>query len=325
MGNRIIAAMLAAVLGVAAPAWGQDKIDLKLLGLQDVAGAGCSLALWQANRDPVKDRYAVAFVERFAADRTRQPATMKIGDGIVEFRRVATGGREKDFKTFEYQLYKSVKDDYTAILDIRFDDAAGSAVQVKSGSVELVTPGKLPFRVAVKGALSCAAVAPTASDDASIFQRYEIRPNLVPRALIADAQKRFGCKPEMAARVGITAYQLSEESGLWEIPCDSFAYSASSVIANVHVERPAEYQFIDFKAPPGRKRDEPFVLLNGKWNEKARTVASYAPGRGQGDCGTYEIHKIVDARAQLVEFREKKECDGRAIPPEQWPIVYRAR
>jgi hypothetical protein len=325
MRSRIIAATLAVVLGWAMPAWSQDKIELKLQGLQDIGGPGCALTLWQANRDPAKDRYAIAFVERFEADKTRRPATMKIGDGVVEFRRVATGGREKDFKTFEHQLYRSVKDDYSVILDIRFDEAPAGSLQVKSGTVELVTPGKLPFRVTVKGALSCAAAPAAAGEDTSMFQRYQVRPNLVPRALLADAQKRFGCNPDVASRVGITAYQLSEESGLWQIPCDTFAYSASSVFANVHVERPAEYTFIDFKAPPGRKRDEPFVLLNGQWNDKARTITSYAPGRGQGDCGTYEIHKVVDARFQLVEFREKKECDGKVVPPEQWPLVHRTR
>lgn len=325
MGGRMVGAVLATVLALATGARAQDKIDLKLFGLQDVGGAaGCSLALWQANRDPAKDRYAIVFVERFDAGKARRPATIKIGDGFVQLRRVAAGGREKDFMTFEAQLYRSVKDDYAAILDLRFDDAPDNAVQVRSGSLDIVTPGKLPFRASVKGALSCAA-SPAASDDAPMFQRYEVRPNLVPRALIAEAQKRFGCDPEVAKRVGITGYQLSGESGLWEIPCDSFAYSGSSVVANVQVERPAEYGFIDFKAPPGRRRDQPFIVLNGKWNDKARTLTSFAPGRGIGDCGTYEVHKVVDARFQLVEFREKKECDGKTTPPEQYPLVYRAR
>jgi hypothetical protein len=321
MGSRIIAVVLAVVFALAGGARAQDKIDLKLFGLQDVGDAACSLALWQADRDPAKDRYAVVLVQRVKADKASLPATMKVGDEMVALTRVAAGGRERAFGLAEQQLFRAAKDAYTAIVHLVFDDARGDAVQVRSGTVTVVRLGRLPFQVTVKGAVSCAAAD---DDGGSLFRRYEVRPNLVPRALIADAQKRFGCNPEAAKR-GITAYQLSEESGLWQIPCDSFAYSASSVFANVHVERPAEYTFIDFKAPPGRRRDQPFVLLNGQWNDKARTITSFAPGRGVGDCGTYEVHKVVDARFQLVEFREKKECDGKETPPTQYPLVYRAK
>ena len=107
--------------------------------------------------------------------------------------------------------------------------------------------------------------------------------------------------------------------------CDRFAYQGSSVFAIVHAERPAEYSFISFAPLPGRKRDLPFIMLNAVWDAAARTVTSFAMGRGLGDCGTYEVQKLVDARFQLVEFREKKECDGKETPPQQYPLVFRAR
>ena len=72
------------------------------------------------------------------------------------------------------------------------------------------------------------------------------------------------------------------------------------------------------------QRDQPFKLLNAQWNQQARTVSSHAVGRGLGDCGTYEVHRLVDGRFRLVEFREKTECDGKATPPEQYKLVFRA-
>lgn len=320
-----LAALAAAFLVVAGPAMAADDIDLKLMGRQELGAAGgCAVTLWQANRDPDKDRFAIVFHERQEAQ--MPPATMKIGDALVQFRRVAAGGRERG-KVYEQQLYRSATGDYSAILDLKLADGPAGAVDIPSGALTVVTPGKLPFRMSLKGQVRCAAANPSpAAAETGMFESYKVRLNQVPKKMIAEMQRRFACKPEVLERVGVTAFQLSEESGLWDLPCDTFAYSASSVVANVHVEQPGEiYSFLEFKAPPGRKRDDAFVLLNGKWNAKARTVTSIALGRGMGDCGTLEVHKVVDARFQLVEFREKKECDGKATPPEQWPQVYRGR
>lgn len=333
-----------AAMGVSA-AWpasaaDEDKIDLKLFGKQDIgAPQGCSVSLWQANRDPEKDRYAYVFHEKLSADHARQPATIKIGEKNVEFRRVATGGRDKGYKLFEQQLYKSTTGDYTAILELKLADEAGEAVAIDGGTVTVVTPGKLPFRVTVKGGAGCmtppAAApavpktsAPTATPPAAavsgMFVPYQVKPSLVPRTMLAEAQKKYDCNPEVMKTGVLKAFQLSEESAVWELACDRFAYQASSVFALVHAERPAEFTFIGFAAPPGRKRDQPFNLLNAQWNQLARTVSSHAVGRGLGDCGTYEVHRLVDGRFRLVEFREKTECDGKATPPEQYKLVFRA-
>lgn len=332
-----------------------DKIDLKLFGKQEVGPPqGCSVLLWQANRDPEKDRYAYVFHEKLAADHARQPATMKIGDRIVEFRRVAIGGRDKGYRLFEQQLYKSTTGDYSAILDLKLADEAGEAVEIEGGTLTVVTPGKLPFRVTVMGGAGCMTpaaapspapkaaapqpaqppatapkvAAPTAPPVATaapgMFSPYHVKPALIPRAMLAEAQKMYGCNPEVMKAGVLNAFQMSEESAVWELACDRFAYQASSVFAVVHAERPAEYTFIGFAAPPGRKRDEPFVLLNAEWNPRARTVTSFALGRGMGDCGTYEVHRLVDGRFRLVELREKTECDGKATPPQQYKLVFRA-
>ncbi|MBX9943952.1 MAG: DUF1176 domain-containing protein [Reyranella sp.] len=356
MAAAAAAMMLTAAWPVAAA--DDDKIDLKLFGKQEVGPPqGCSVLLWQANRDPEKDRYAYVFHERLAADHARRPATLKIGDKMVEFRRVAIGGRDKGYKLFEQQLYKSTTGDYTAILDLKLADEAGEAVEIEGGTLTVVTPGKLPFRLTVKGGAGCMTpaaaapppppkavapqpaqpsptvpktVAPTPAPPppaaaAGMFAPYQVRPSLIPRAMLAEAQKKYDCNPEVMKEGGVLkAFQLSEESAVWELACDRFAYQASSVFALVHAERPAEYTFIGFAAPPGRKRDQPFVMLNAEWNPRARTVSSFALGRGMGDCGTYEVHRLVDGRFRLVEFREKTECDGKTTPPEQYKLVFRA-
>jgi hypothetical protein len=145
----------------------------------------------------------------------------------------------------------------------------------------------------------------------------------VPAAVLADVQKRFGCNADTVAG-GMKVFALSDGAELWQVPCDLFAYNASAVFAHAPPGQGDAYAFLEFQGPPGRKRDDPYVVLNARWDGQAHTVSSFAKGRGLGDCGTYEVHKLVDARLQLVEYREKPDCDGVATPPEQYPLVYRA-
>lgn len=156
------------------------------------------------------------------------------------------------------------------------------------------------------------------------LQPYSVRPNQIPPAVFAEAEKRFDCRADVMNQ-GVTAFRVLADKAIWEIPCDLFAYNTSSVFIYVPIDRPEEFRFLDFQAPPGRTRDDPHVLINAEWNARAHTVTSFAKGRGLGDCGTYEVHKLIDDRFQLVEFREKKDCDGIATPPAQYKLVYRAR
>jgi hypothetical protein len=163
-----------------------------------------------------------------------------------------------------------------------------------------------------------AAIVPPAT-----FQRYDVRPAQVPRAFQQTVQKQYGCNAEVM-KSGIVGFQMSEESAIWQIPCERFAYQASAVYALVYLPDPASnLQFLTFKGPRGRARDEPGVLLNPEWDVRTRTVRSFAKGRASGDCGTFERHRVnQDGTFALVEYRAKEACDGANVKPEQFPLVF---
>ncbi len=80
-----------------------------------------------------------------------------------------------------------------------------------------------------------------------------------------------------------------------------------------------------FDGPKGKTRStEPNQLMMPTWDMKSRIVTGIALGRGIGDCGTLERHKLgADGQFTLIEYREKEKCDGKDSPPEKWPLVYR--
>jgi hypothetical protein len=181
---------------------------------------------------------------------------------------------------------------------------------------------KLPLICALGAALLAAMPGRAADDLAGIFHRYEVDAATIPPALIESALKHFDCSAE-TIRSGVVGYQLSEAAAIWDIPCAVLAYNATHVLALVHVERPHEhYAFIKLPAAPGRTRDDDFVIIDPQWNVEKRTVSSFARGRGQGDCGTYEVFKSDAGSLALVELREKPVCDGKVVPPTRFPVVF---
>jgi hypothetical protein len=161
----------------------------------------------------------------------------------------------------------------------------------------------------------------------AMFTRYAVRPQQFPRALLTRLERLFSCSADMM-RTGTVGFQMSEESAIWEVPCERFAYQASSIFIQVYLPDPTEnLSFLQFDAPKGKTRSAGrSTLLNAQWDVRTRTVSSFAMGRGEGDCGTFERHRVMDdASFQLVEYREKTACDGKAVKPAEFPLIYRAR
>ena len=99
LARTLLAACLAIVLLPSMQAAAQTEIDLKLFDSADVdRSKGCTVALWQADRSPQRDRFAYIFVEPLAnRNAARQPARVRIGTQAVAFQRVATGGKTSGF------------------------------------------------------------------------------------------------------------------------------------------------------------------------------------------------------------------------------------
>ncbi len=317
------------------------KIDLKLFDKAEVdRSKGCSIALWQANRDPDKDRYAFIFTEALTGqNNARQPGRIKVGDQILAMTRVAIGGKAGGYGLYPYQLYRLAQGEGYAVLELKLGEIEGEAVEIESGSLVLSLPGKQQFKASVKGGAGCmsaAAPPPPASPAQAAtpaggvpaqFSRYQVRPAQVPRAVLTQAEKRYGCNPEIM-KSGVTGFQMSEESAIWEIRCQIFNIQGNSVFALVYLPDPAQnLSFLTFKGPPGKKRSsEPAELMSPNWDVKTRTVTGVSLGRSSGDCGVYERHRVNEAgEFVLVEYREKEACDGKTVKPEQFPLVYRGR
>lgn len=161
-----------------------------------------------------------------------------------------------------------------------------------------------------------------------MFKRYAVRPQQITRAFLAQVEKSQGCDADLIRRTGIIGFQMSEESAIWQIPCQLAAYQSSSVFALVYLPDPAlNLSFSEFEGPRGRQRTSgAAALIDPEWDIATRTVTSHALGRGSGDCGVFERHRVKeDGTFVLLEYREKAHCDGKDTKPQDYPLLYRAR
>jgi hypothetical protein len=167
---------------------------------------------------------------------------------------------------------------------------------------------------------AAAALPQAANSTDAMLRRYAVPDTAVPRAFAQAVKKKYGCDAEVMA-TGITGFQMSEESAIWQIPCERFAYQATAVYALVYLTDPAKnLQFLGFQEPKGHKRtNDPGVLMNPEWDVKTRTVTSVSLGRAIGDCGVLERHRVMpDGQFMLIEYREKEACDGKLVKPEDF-------
>lgn len=319
------------------------KVDLKLFEKSEIdRSKGCSFVLWQEDRDPEKDRFAYVFSETLGRNHARENARVKIGGEVLNFRRVAVGGaKEFGYKTFPSALYKAEKEESFLIFDLKLEDSPGEVMDVTGGTMTVIRPKFPPFVVSVKGNAGCntpAAPAPKRTEapapapeksggTPALFEKYSVPGNRIPRGMIALAEQKMSCDAKVM-RSGVTGYSMSEESAFWEIPCERFAYQGSSVFAIVYTPDPAkQFEFVMFDAPKGKTRSmDSNQLMNPVWDVKSRTVTGISKGRGLGDCGTLERHRLgEDGQFTLVEYREKENCDGKVTNPREWPLVFQKR
>lgn len=364
-----------------------NEIDLKLFDKAEVDRTkGCSLALWQANRDPEADRFAFIFTEQFrGAAHQREAARIKVGNAIIPLQRVATGGKSEGYGVTPYQLYKMPDEQGYVVLDLKLEPEMGEAVEISSGKLMVTMFGKLAFRASVKGGVGCfgpplpggnaSAAAPAAPpaagggplsagtlaagagsngggslqagpvtagrsppqgrppgemmqvppnyDRPQMFERYSVRAQQVPARFLQRVNQRFGCTID-GQRGQIVGFQMSEESAIWQIPCDRFGQRVTWVFTLVNVQAPdQQFEVLETPVPRGRQRKlDPGVLMSAQWDARSRTVTSLYPMSETGDCGVFERFGVTaEGKFTLVEFREKATCDGVAGRPDQWPLA----
>lgn len=163
-GIVVLGMAVVTALWMPAPANAQSQapsdIPLKLFERSEVdLVADCGTALWQASRDPLRDRYAVVFSE--PSGQAGAKARIKIGQDLVSLTRVAAGGATFGQGPSQYMLYRMPETGDYVVLDLVLGAGPGDAVSILGGTMAVIMRGRPVFRVSVAGRAGCPS-APSA-------------------------------------------------------------------------------------------------------------------------------------------------------------------
>ena len=335
-----LASMLLLFMSPWAWAWAADgdaRLDVRLMTDADTkAAATCGLRLWQKDRNPSTDRFAFAFAMPVTPDAEANeagPGNVKIGRAIESLTRIAVGGKAYG-PIRQHQVFRKTGADLTVMIDLLEFSAAGDGLEIYDARVTVYDSNRLPFPVRVVGAYYCQAASAgeaVASPSIALTKVTDITSwKQVPPAVLSEARNQDDCDHDSLGTVWGTLYKVSETRQIWEIPCFLGAYQGSMVYVYQVTDQADSLWLMTFQSPETIKQDgdadQPW-LMEPRLDIKTGIVTSLELGRAAADCGKYQRHRLVagdgDSHAfELIEFREKPDCDEVFIPVEEFPLVY---
>jgi len=346
--------LLAAVLILPSLAQAADnnKINLRLFGKSVFAPYnGCSFALWQRNKDPEKDKFAYVFYVAFH-DAHPMPALVKIGKKVLELQKIEMNLKESGLND-KFQLYRDVEKTTTLLVEIKDEKRVGDETHISKARLTFIQRNKFPFVMNARGGFRCpksggdrAAEQPVPKKKKRKARGSSLPTNLDPNGVRLGKPREFqslsqvprhvkqvvrdngeACNLDNVPGFGVR-YAISDAMTLWQIPCDVFA-SNSSVMFVTALNGTKHAIGLEIPKRPGQGGAPGYDMLWPKVYPKAGVIKVTSMGR-QGDCGTVEHYQLVVVEGEavelkLLEVREKNDCNGVKVAPENLPVVYRAR
>jgi len=335
----------------------EPSIDLKLFGKHEIEGglSTCHLAFWQSNKDPDTDKYAYLIYMPYDKDGVQLQAVVEIGKEKITLNESARGDFDPPPR-LGYRLYSSVDHETHVLVRIEEAVVTGLLQTISKATVTVVRPDLPPFVAGAKGVIGCpseaspdTAAAPSeqVSDEGAAAGGpspytgpvgLPLTPSVllsstgdVPAAVrreIATYAPDQCSEPDTLAYPG-QRYAVNENFILWEVPCFLGAYQGTSIFA-ITQNPPADWAtMLSLPNPPALEGENNAQMMNPEVFAEKGVFISTAVGRGEGDCGTYQVFRLMDAPGetfefQLMEYREKVNCDGVQSEPSEWPLQFKA-
>lgn len=138
---------------------------------------------------------------------------------------------------------------------------------------------------------------------------------------LCEKERDKGISPEAAE-----VYPLDREKYLVEILCFMGAYQGNYqyLLFFPHNSTVKKISFTTFTMQlENRRLTNSFTLVGTPHFElEKKTLSVYSLARGLGDCGSFARYRWEDFGFKLLEYRSKSKCDGKYLPPEEYPLIY---
>lgn len=316
----------------------EHEIALKLFGTNDLQGGlpECRLSFWQHNKNPETDRYALLLQAAKPGDGRVEPARLKIGDDFYSLKQLVHGGEGGFGQHYVFATRDRKVKVQIEVIDYTFQD---QFVQFDKVKLTVIQKGKIPFTANAKGISGCVpqktkATLPSASLPVGVPigpERLLADVAEVPRVLrtLMRDYAAEDCDIGGAFAWGGARYEISDGYLLWQIPCTMGAYQGSGVFGLTQNPAGAWGELLTLPNPPGLEGNQNYAAMSAEVDGRRGHIVTTELNRGTGDCGVRQTFRLIDGpgevlEIELLEYREKFDCDGNATDPARWPVAWRA-
>ncbi|KZK99278.1 hypothetical protein PsAD26_05088 [Pseudovibrio sp. Ad26] len=127
-------------------------------------------------------------------------------------------------------------------------------------------------------------------------------------------------------RSGYNLYDIGNGVEVLEFSCTVGMHN----LANLYIRRTSNTKqpakLISLDRPKGQPNTSRYILFNSFWDHNRNALTSFTVDRGLSDCGSFEIHRFTSqGYLELVEYRAKRECDGKFREPTDYPLIFPAK
>jgi hypothetical protein len=123
---------------------------------------------------------------------------------------------------------------------------------------------------------------------------------------------------------GAQVHTLANGQVLSVVPCHFGDVNIESFVVIANGAGGGDARLVRFQRPLGEDPEPRGTIINPRWEPSVRRLTSTRYDSPNSDCGTFEIHEPMPGTAgfELVQVRQKAQCDGSATPAENYPLAW---
>ena len=172
-----------------------------------------------------------------------------------------------------------------------------------------------------------ASPAPTVSNVAlvqpeSAYRVYDL--GGLPDSVLKPGYDMFNCDLQNTLNgFGAEVYGSKTGPTAYIVPCQAGDVNVDYYVMLAHRGATAANTY-EFESPPDFNASMRTTLVNPMWDPATKTLTSTTYHSPNYDCGVYEIHQYSEEADffELIEYREKSDCNGVTTPPEGFPLSW---
>ncbi|MEM7069855.1 MAG: DUF1176 domain-containing protein [Pseudomonadota bacterium] len=150
-------------------------------------------------------------------------------------------------------------------------------------------------------------------------------PEDIPDAVLMPGYRTLDCAMEEAlGAFGARGFGLGDGHDLYLVACQNGDVNINHYVAMVGPKHGNFANTYEFELPLDYNQPNRSTITSPNFDNDTQTLTSVTYHSQNYDCGIYEKHQYVADGDffELVEYREKSDCDGVTGPPEGFPLVW---